>query len=89
MLCENLTESHPRLKFCFPCISGQAWLYAINGKNYQELFIAFEQLSDDLMIVVSLFLGSHAVLWIRVIVESVSGSLAYWRSWIRILFGVF
>jgi hypothetical protein len=41
--------------FCFPCIAGQAWLYAINGKNYQELFIAFEQLSDDLMIVVSLF----------------------------------
>jgi hypothetical protein len=36
--------------------AGQAWLYAINGKNYEELFIAFEQLSEDLMIVVSAFL---------------------------------
>jgi hypothetical protein len=52
---KSFTESYTRWKFCFPCISGQAWLYAINGKNYQELFIAFEQLSDDLMIVVSLF----------------------------------
>ena len=36
--------------------AGQAWLYAINGKNYEELFIAFEQLSEDLMIVVSVSL---------------------------------
>jgi hypothetical protein len=35
------------------CYAGQAWLYAINGKNYEELFIAFEQLAEDLMIVVS------------------------------------
>jgi len=33
--------------------NGQAWLYLINGKNYAELFVAFEHLGEDLMIVVS------------------------------------
>ena len=34
--------------------TGQAWLYLINGKNYGELFVAFEHLGEDLMIVVTI-----------------------------------
>jgi len=32
---------------------GQSWLYRINGRNYAELYVGFENLTADLMIVVS------------------------------------
>merc|ERR1719431_1295634 len=33
--------------------AGQAWLYRINGRNHEELYVGFEQLTSDLMIVIS------------------------------------
>ena len=33
--------------------AGQSWLYKINGRRYEELFVGFEQLSQELLIVVS------------------------------------
>ena len=33
--------------------AGQGWLYKINGRRYEELFVGFEQLSQELLIVVS------------------------------------
>merc|ERR1712096_430593 len=32
---------------------GQGWLYKINGRRYEELYVGFEQLTSDLMIVIS------------------------------------
>ena len=32
---------------------GQSWLYKINGRNYFELYVGFEKLTTDLMIVIS------------------------------------
>ena len=32
---------------------GQSWLYRMIGRNYLELYVGFEQLTTDLMIMVS------------------------------------
>ena len=33
--------------------AGQSWLYKINGRRYEELYVGFEQLSEEHMIVIS------------------------------------
>ena len=33
--------------------AGQTWLYKINGKRYEELYVGFEELSEEHLIVVS------------------------------------
>jgi len=33
--------------------AGQAWLYKINGRRYEELYVGFETLSEEHMIVIS------------------------------------
>ena len=51
---------------------GQSWLYKINGRNYFELFVGFEQLTSDLMIVIS----SERV----VVFELVKGSVVHGQA---------
>ena len=33
--------------------AGQAWLYKINGRRYEEMYVGFETLSEEHMIVIS------------------------------------
>ena len=33
--------------------AGQSWLYKINGRRYEEVYVGFEQLSEEYMIIIS------------------------------------